>query len=342
MTERDHGGWMRNEIRPMNGKSGVGSGGAAAPARSLWASAGLCGQAVGVVAGGAGAGSGGLCGVWPGDGCPLLSWERPAGHGSGLGMSSKLSAHAGAAGRSPHPVACPAGDVRGSGQRSTGRGDRGRAGGHQAGADRGGGCPGSRRLPAGHPGQHRLHVRRAEALLRRHLLPMPGGYEAAAVAACTCTAAWTPAARCARWSRSPPGCSGGQSGRRCASPGRPARRTCRRAGNWARCCGPGSPAETMGERTSGAVNWLLSSAEPAVRLLARRDLLGRDVAGPAKSWPAPRCGHCCLASTRMAGSACTPTANGPARTGGWSPWSSWASRPASRGPCARPVRCWAG
>jgi hypothetical protein len=34
----------------------------------------------------------------------------------------------------------------------------------------------------------------------------------------------------------------------------------------------------MDERTSGAVNWLLSSAEPAVRLLARRDLLGQDTA----------------------------------------------------------------
>ncbi len=29
----------------------------------------------------------------------------------------------------------------------------------------------------------------------------------------------------------------------------------------------------------------------------------------------------------MAGSACTPTASGPARTGGWSPWSSWGIPP---------------
>jgi hypothetical protein len=34
----------------------------------------------------------------------------------------------------------------------------------------------------------------------------------------------------------------------------------------------------MDERTSGAVNWLLSSSEPAVSLLARRDLLGQDTA----------------------------------------------------------------
>jgi hypothetical protein len=35
---------------------------------------------------------------------------------------------------------------------------------------------------------------------------------------------------------------------------------------------------TMGDVTGDAVDWLLSSAEPAVRLLARRDLLGADVA----------------------------------------------------------------
>jgi hypothetical protein len=35
----------------------------------------------------------------------------------------------------------------------------------------------------------------------------------------------------------------------------------------------------MNDKTSGAVNWLLSSAEPAVRLLVRRDLLGQDAAG---------------------------------------------------------------
>ena len=34
----------------------------------------------------------------------------------------------------------------------------------------------------------------------------------------------------------------------------------------------------MDDTTSGAVNWLLSSAEPAVRMLARRDLLGQDTA----------------------------------------------------------------
>jgi hypothetical protein len=35
---------------------------------------------------------------------------------------------------------------------------------------------------------------------------------------------------------------------------------------------------TMDDKTGDAVNWLLSSAEPAVRLLARRDLLGEDAA----------------------------------------------------------------
>jgi hypothetical protein len=34
----------------------------------------------------------------------------------------------------------------------------------------------------------------------------------------------------------------------------------------------------MNDKTSGAVNWLLSSAEPAVRMLARRDLPGQDTA----------------------------------------------------------------
>ncbi len=34
----------------------------------------------------------------------------------------------------------------------------------------------------------------------------------------------------------------------------------------------------MDDKTSAAIDWLLSSAEPAVRLLARRDLLGEDTA----------------------------------------------------------------
>jgi hypothetical protein len=33
---------------------------------------------------------------------------------------------------------------------------------------------------------------------------------------------------------------------------------------------------TMDDKTSAAVGWLLASAEPAVRLLARRDLLGEE------------------------------------------------------------------
>ena len=35
----------------------------------------------------------------------------------------------------------------------------------------------------------------------------------------------------------------------------------------------------MDDKTGAAVGWLLSSAEPAVRLLAQRDLLGEDTAG---------------------------------------------------------------
>jgi len=66
----------------------------------------------------------------------------------------------------------------------------------------------------------------------RHLLPVPGGDQAAVPTAYMCTAAWTPAARCARWSRSRPACSGGRSGRRSASPAR-----------W-----PGGPGGLLGTR----------------------------------------------------------------------------------------------
>ena len=59
---------------------------------------------------------------------------------------------------------------------------RGRRGGPAAGPDRGGGrCASGRRLPARHPGRYRLHVRRAEALLRRHLLSVPGSHPAPAL-----------------------------------------------------------------------------------------------------------------------------------------------------------------
>ena len=45
----------------------------------------------------------------------------------------------------------------------------------------------------------------------------------------------------------------------------------------------------MDPRTHAAVAWLLNSGEPAIRLMARRDLLG-EPAGEARArcWPAPR------------------------------------------------------
>src|ERR1700730_11779503 len=93
-----------------------------------------------------------------------------------------LRAHASLADRAPHAVPGDAGHVRGGGGRSGPRGHRGRRGRDQARADRGRGRRArGRRLPARHPGEHRLHVRRAQAFLRRHLLPVPGGDAAAAV-----------------------------------------------------------------------------------------------------------------------------------------------------------------
>ena len=76
-------------------------------------------------------------------------------------------------------------------------------------------------LPPGHACEHWLYVRARSSTsstastIRAWRRPGGGPTD------CTCTAAWTPPARCARWSRSPPGCSGEQSGRRCASPGTP-------------------------------------------------------------------------------------------------------------------------
>jgi hypothetical protein len=45
----------------------------------------------------------------------------------------------------------------------------------------------------------------------------------------------------------------------------------------------------MEQRALAAVNWLLDSSEPAIRLMTRRDVLGRGAAGMlAWSWPVPR------------------------------------------------------
>lgn len=49
---------------------------------------------------------------------------------------------------------------------------------------------------------------------------------------------------------------------------------------------------------------------------------------------APRCGRCCRVNAATEGWTSTRTANGQAPTGGWCPWSSWASRPANHRPCS--------
>ena len=86
------------------------------------------------------------------------------------------------------------------------RGDRARRGGDPAGADRGrDGRAGRRRLPARHACEHRVHVRRAEALLRRDVLPRAWRPTLAGRTGCTCTGTTTPAERSGRWSRSLPG-----------------------------------------------------------------------------------------------------------------------------------------
>src|ERR1700691_4985992 len=87
-----------------------------------------------------------------------------------------LRAHGAATDRASHAVPGDAGDVRVRGGRGGHRRDRRRRGRDQARADRGRGRRArGRRLPARHAGKHRVHVRRAQALLRRHLLPLPGG-----------------------------------------------------------------------------------------------------------------------------------------------------------------------
>src|SRR3984885_9060063 len=86
-----------------------------------------------------------------------------------------LRAHGAATDRASHAVPGDAGDVRVRGGRGGHRRDRRRRGRDQARADRGRGRRArGRRLPARHAGKHRVHVRRAQALLRRHLLPLPG------------------------------------------------------------------------------------------------------------------------------------------------------------------------
>ena len=95
----------------------------------------------------------------------------------------------------------------------------------------------------------------------------------------------------------------------------------------------------MDSGTRSAVDWLLASDEPAVRLLARRDVLGEQVAmDPAHVLAGAKVTARWAGSAAMAGSGCIPTASGPGRTGGWSPWPSWESRPGSRARSLLPTR----
>ncbi len=96
--------------------------------------------------------------------------------------SSRLSGYAEIADCPPHAVTVLAGHVGVRGQRRADRRDRGRRGGDPPGPDRlAGRRAGGGRLPAWYARQHRLHVRGPQALLRRHLLPVPGGYPAASL-----------------------------------------------------------------------------------------------------------------------------------------------------------------
>jgi hypothetical protein len=98
----------------------------------------------------------------------------------------------------------------------------------------------------------------------------------------------------------------------------------------------------MDDKTSGAVNWLLSSAEAAVRVLARRDLLGQDTARAGDVLAGPKVRALLSGQHEDGGFGVHPYANGPARTGAWSPWSSGVSRPTNREPCERPAPYWTG
>jgi len=71
-----------------------------------------------------------------------------------------------------------------------------------------------------------------------------------------------------------------------------------------------------------AVEWLLSSDEPGIRLLAKRDLL--DEANPEEEslvLDGPRCVHCSTGREPTAASGCIRTGGGRARTGASCRWS---------------------
>jgi hypothetical protein len=80
----------------------------------------------------------------------------------------------------------------------------------------------------------------------------------------------------------------------------------------------------MEDTTGDAVNWLLSSTEPAVCLLARRDLLGQDVLHTDEVLDGPMVRTLLSGQCPDGGSVSIPTANGQGPIGDWCPWSSWA------------------
>ena len=99
--------------------------------------------------------------------------------------------------------------------------------------------------------------------------------------------------------------------------------------------------------TATAVAWLLSSNEPAVRHLTRRDVLG-DGGGAAAAADAaqilegPKVRALLAGQQPDGGFGVGPTASGAGPTGGWCRWWGWPPRPASHA-CSPPPRpCWTG
>ena len=98
----------------------------------------------------------------------------------------------------------------------------------------------------------------------------------------------------------------------------------------------------MEDTTGDAINWLLSSAEPAVRLLARRDLLGQDVLHTDEVLDGPMVRTLLSGQCPDGGFGVHPYRKWTGPIGDWCPWSSWASPPANRGPCGRQAPCSTG
>jgi hypothetical protein len=81
---------------------------------------------------------------------------------------------------------------------------------------------------------------------------------------------------------------------------------------------------TKGDNTGTAVGWLLSSAEPAVRLLARRDLLGEKTVSTGEVLGGPMVRALLSHQGRNGGFGIHPYRKWTGPIGGWCPWSSWA------------------